>query len=193
MALSNKRAVKSKRIRTFEFLHDAQTVYQGGIACIDQADGLAKKGAADPSLVPVGLYCESEVIASGGAAIVELFNDVEAYWFVNHASDAVDAADVGKLCYMADDNTVRETSNSGASPAMGMVLAVDAAKGVLVDVSKRTTPVADVADVTLTMPADAPGTADALRDDLVAYALAEIEADLNAIKAALRDAGLLAP
>lgn len=59
--------------------------------------------------------------------------------------------------------------------------------------------IADVSAISITDPADSPATADALRDDLVANALAEIRQDLtdiranqNSILAALRGIGIIA-
>lgn len=51
---------------------------------------------------------------------------------------------------------------------------------------------ADVGALSITMPADTPATADALRDDLVANALAEIQSSINGLRTALQNAGLMA-
>jgi len=48
-----------------------------------------------------------------------------------------------------------------------------------------------VADLSITMPSDSPADADALRDDLVSNALAEIETKINDLLAELREAEII--
>ena len=211
MALSNKRARKVMSLDSADLLHAAQTVWQGGVACIDLADGLVRKGASSMTLVPIGLYVENEVVASGGSALVQLFKAGNCVWMTNSGSDAVDANDVGKLCYLADDDVVAETSGTQTRPVAGRVKKVDASKGVLVefrDRSSMTSALTALTDSTggtanstleaIPDPADAPATADALRDDLVANALpairndfADLAAQVNSLHSRLRDAGVM--
>ena len=53
--------------------------------------------------------------------------------FGNSAStDAIGRTEIGKPCYVVDDQTVAETNNSGARPVAGTVFGVDA-QGVWVE------------------------------------------------------------
>lgn len=71
---------------------------------------------------------------------VEYDRELKLEWFANAtAGDAVLAADVGKWCFFLDDQTVTITP-SGRSKA-GRVHAVDASKGVLVEVGMEMAPV----------------------------------------------------
>lgn len=48
------------------------------------------------------------------------------------STDAITDADLFKMCYVVDDQTVARTSNAGARPVAGMILGVDSVLGVLV-------------------------------------------------------------
>lgn len=56
------------------------------------------------------------------------------YQFANSASgDLIATSDIGATCYIADDQTVAKTDNSGARKAAGKIIDVDAS-GVWVEV-----------------------------------------------------------
>lgn len=55
------------------------------------------------------------------------------------SGDALTAADIGSLCFLADDNTVAKTIGGGARPIAGEVMAVDT-DGVWVDFTKACSP-----------------------------------------------------
>lgn len=205
MALSNKRATKIVELHNIEMAATASvTYYQNGLACIDTSTGLIKKGQAGAGLVAIGLISEGKVLgAGGGTLIIELFRAIRCVWMKNSGTDAVDANDVGKLCYIEDDDTVRETSNSGANAPAGRVWKVDSVKGVLVEflspaasamaaaiITALTDNTAGTANNTLQAvpdPADSPATADALRDDLVANALPAIRNNFADVAAKLNE------
>lgn len=115
------------------------------------------------------------------------------YEFTN-GSDAFDEGDqIGAVVYASDDHTVENLSDSGARPAVGIYMGITSEGRVVVWVSPALAQrLAAIVALTVTAlagtasdvmeaiddPADAPGTADALRDDLVANALPAIRNNL---------------
>ncbi len=135
-ALSSSRRIREERAAYKQFPLAAVSVFQGGAACIDTATGYVTKAAANTALKVIGLFAEN-VDNSGGSAgdlsaNVKLAKEVVGYRFVNGAtSDAIVSADIGKFCYFLDDQTVSILPGSNA--VAGVVLDVDAALGVLVE------------------------------------------------------------
>lgn len=133
------------------------------------ADGLTVAGRAENSavsgeMVTVKTGCFRYDNASGGAAIT--------------------AADVGKIAYVADDHTVGKSSAHGI-PA-GLIFDVEG-KGVWVDI----VPVVDSDTTYGAAAADTPGLVK--QAAAVADATSEtVTAQLNALLAALRTAGIIA-
>lgn len=112
----------------------AQTVYKGGIACWDTSTGLVAKAAASATMVPIGEFTEDKTVASGGTVVIKLFRELKAKWMVNASGgDAVVAADLGKLCYVLDDQTVANNDNTNARSVAGRIWKLDSTKGVLVE------------------------------------------------------------
>jgi len=102
------------------------TIYAGSIACIDSA-GRYTKASADPALRVVGLFEESYDNGSGAAGAVTAYKIRRgAFCLANSSStDALTAADIGRLCYAADDQTVARTSGAGTRPVAGRVLGLE--------------------------------------------------------------------
>ncbi len=100
-------------------------VWAGGIAVIDA-------GYAAPAREATGLLCygrfEADVDNTGGAAgakTVEILSG--CFKYANSAAgDLIAQADVGKLCYLVDDQTVAKTDNSAARSVAGRIESVDA-------------------------------------------------------------------
>jgi hypothetical protein len=130
MALSKRRANKLVYASAMELPGTAQQVYQGGVACWDTSTGLVAKAAASTTMIPIGLFAEDKLVASGGAVLVEFFEEFVGLWLKNSAANACDTA--GILCYLEDDETVRKTDNSNANSVAGRVFKIDSTKGVLV-------------------------------------------------------------
>lgn len=101
---------------------------RGKLACIDKATGLITKGAATGTLIPIGVFMTTLTGDGVKAISVQLFYPIAARWWDNDTAGAFAAADVGDLAYVKDDQTV---AKSGAV-SLGLVLAVDSRKGVLV-------------------------------------------------------------
>jgi hypothetical protein len=132
-ALTARRAVKTKKFTTIELPGTIQQVYQGGVACFDTSTGLVAKAAASTTMIPIGKFAESKLVASGETVLVELFRELECEWLANSVANAVDAAAVGSLVYLEDDQTVRKTDNTNTLSVAGRCWKIDATRGVLVE------------------------------------------------------------
>lgn len=135
------RPVSMKQIK--RILKNAEVAHEGGLACIDKADGALVRGKAGTTLVPIGLFIdvgESGVTGNGTLTVkVRLFKEVWAWWFVNDTGTPVVDANFGEECYVLDDQTV--TGDATGRSKAGRVWEVSATKGVLVE------PVIDAAAV----------------------------------------------
>ena len=80
-------------------------------------------GCAEQTVVNAGADGAKSVLAKRGV-----------FKFFNAAADAVAAGDVGKDCYILDDQTVAKTNPNSTRAVAGIVQEVDA-DGVWVDVS----------------------------------------------------------
>ena len=115
-------------------LKASNAAFKGAIACVESATGKIVRGTAATGLVPIGLFDET-VASSGsdGSVRVRLFREVEVTWYANGATtDTVLATDLQALAYVLDDQTVSRLSASKS--ALGTIWAVDASKGVAVEV-----------------------------------------------------------
>lgn len=112
-------------------LASGEVAEKGKLACIDTANGgIVIVGKTATGLVPVGVFAESMTGDGAKRCQVKLFHEIQATWWDNDTATAVDAADRGQLCYLKNSTTV-SADNTGRSVA-GLVLDVDARKGVLV-------------------------------------------------------------
>jgi hypothetical protein len=130
-ALATKRLVRPVSYKQLELtLKSGEVAFQGGMACVDTADGKCYPGQAGTTLIPIGYFVENADATLGDVTCtVRLFREVIAFWWAN--SGNVNANDIMQECYIADDQTVTMTS-SGNSKA-GRIVAVSTAKGVLVE------------------------------------------------------------
>lgn len=136
-ALAADRTKILKEFSALSFPAAADTYYENATVGFDTAAGRLKVGQAGLlTWVPLGLVRSQQVAADGDMVLVNLFHPVSAIWLANSSGDAVDAADLLKVCYIEDDQTVSETGNAGADAALGIVWAVDSVKGVLVEPNK---------------------------------------------------------
>jgi hypothetical protein len=135
------RPVSLKQIK--RVLKSAEVAHEGGLACIDKADGSLVRGKPGTTLVPIGMFIDvgpTGLTGDGTKTVrVRLFKEVWAWWFANDTGTPVTDANFGEECYVLDDQTVTGLA-TGASKA-GRVWGVDSAKGVLVE------PVIDAAAV----------------------------------------------
>ena len=103
---------------------DSTTYYQGGIVCIDQSTGKVVKGSTATGLVCLG-RCEEAVVT--GTSTTEKIKALSGIfqWGNSSSSDAIAADDIGKTCYIVDDQTVALTDGSASRSAAGVVFDVD--------------------------------------------------------------------
>ncbi len=98
------------------------TIYMGSLVALDA--GYAKPGATAQNRFAVGRAMETKTNSGAdGAKTIKV--EAGVFKFAN-AADAVDADDVGKVCWITDDQTVSETNAGGntQSPA-GIVRQLD--------------------------------------------------------------------
>lgn len=111
-------------------------IYQGSLVAINQAGNLVP-ASADASLHIVGVSEEEVDNSSGSAGALSGTPRRGVFYLTNSSStDAITDADIGRFCYVVDDNTVARTSNGGARPVAGVVAGVDSL-GVAVEVGLR--------------------------------------------------------
>jgi hypothetical protein len=95
------------------------------------ATGLKVVGRADAK--HGGAPGENADNTGGAAGAVAVVARRGVFLFANHGADAVTAAEVGKVCFVVDDQTVAKTNGTGTRSAAGRVVAIDASGGVWVD------------------------------------------------------------
>lgn len=90
------------------------------------ATGYATPGAVAATLTYLG-RAEEYVDNSGGAAGAKnvLVRRKKAFKLKNYASDLIVQADLGKVCYIFDDETVAKTSATSTRSAAGTVVCVE--------------------------------------------------------------------
>ena len=98
-----------------------------GSLVVANAAGYAEPGKAAANLTYLG-RAERTVDNTGGGngAVTALVRRKAAFCWANHSGDLVTQAELGKVCYIVDDQTVAKTHASNARSAAGRVLGVDA-------------------------------------------------------------------
>lgn len=102
--------------------------YIGQMVCIDvDATGspLVPAAAGDLTLRVVG-RSETRLTAGAGNTSRLKYRSGIFKWNNGTAGEAIDANDVGKVCYVLDDNTVGISGNSAANAIAGRIYQVDA-------------------------------------------------------------------
>lgn len=98
--------------------------YKGGIIAYDSADGLVKKGVTATTLIAIG-RCEENVL-TGASNARRINGRAGIFKFANSAAaDAIAEDDVGKPCYIVDDQTVALTDGTATRSRAGIVNGVD--------------------------------------------------------------------
>lgn len=112
-------------------LKNGVTGEKGKLAVLDTATpGLIDKGKPGVGLIPLGMFAETRTGDGVKTISIKLFHPIRPYWWNNDGSAPLVADDIGSIAYMKDDQTVT-ADDTGASP-LGLILAVDPAKGVLI-------------------------------------------------------------
>ena len=100
-------------------------IYAGSLVAAN-ASGFAVPGATSATLTYLGRAAETvDNTAGANGDKVVLVDRGQAFKFANLAGDAVTQAELGKTCYIVDDQTVAKTSNSSARSAAGKVVGVE--------------------------------------------------------------------
>ncbi|MFZ5653173.1 MAG: hypothetical protein ACOY42_02050 [Pseudomonadota bacterium] len=100
--------------------------YAGAIAVLN-ASGYCAPATTATGLVPLGRFAEEYDNTGGanGAATIEVERGI--FQYANSASaDEITAADIGKKCYLVDDQTVAKTNGTNTRSIAGIVDGVDA-------------------------------------------------------------------
>jgi hypothetical protein len=113
----------------------SQLIYAGAMVARNAAGDIVK-GATSASLIAVGRAEERADNSTGSAGDKSVTWRKGIFRFANSASgDLITKAEIGKVCWMVDDQTVAKTSNSSARSRAGVVRDVDA-QGVWVELDE---------------------------------------------------------
>ena len=160
----------------------ATVIYQGTLVALD-ASGNAVAASDAAALRVVGRAEETVDNSDGSAGDLTINAKRGVFKYANSGTNAVDADDKGKVCFVEDDNTVAETSTHKCKA--GRVLDVES-DGVWVDVGATAEATQVVTDGTTN------GTAGAAADLTALKAETELIGDLaRAMFTALRTVGIL--
>jgi hypothetical protein len=111
-----------------EFAHVAASstqFYKGGILVLDQADGLLKKGVTGTGLIALGVSLERYLTGAGNTRKIRVKNGIHGPFANSAAADAIATDDIGKDCFIVDDQTVALTNGSSTRSRAGKVAEVD--------------------------------------------------------------------
>lgn len=125
-ALTKGRTLKSIPGLLFSYPVLASAIgYQGGVVVITAA-GYAKAGVTGTSLVAVGIAREGFDNTGGASGAIFAEVDEGIYGMVNSGGgDAITIADIGKRCYLVDDQTVAKTSATDTRSIAGWVRKIE--------------------------------------------------------------------
>lgn len=104
----------------------------GGSLVMRNAAGYLTKGATATGCVGVG-RAEKTVDNTGAAGAVSAEYRIGLFLFANStAGDQITIADIGKLCYIVDDQTVAKTDGTATRSRAGIVDGIEASGAVWV-------------------------------------------------------------
>lgn len=110
---------------------DSTQFYKGGIVCVSTATGKMVKAATSLTLIAIG-RCEENVLTGVGNTR-HINARIGIFKYTNSAAaDAIAADDIGKACYLVDDQTVALTDGTGTRSRAGIIDGVDSDGGVWV-------------------------------------------------------------
>ena len=125
MPLTADRATPERKGQDFGYPPAAgNTIFRGAIVCLN-ASNEAVRGAAAAGLRCVGV-AQNSTLDVGFPGLVQTRRGT--FQFRNSAAgEAITAADIGNVCFIADDDQVQRTNGTNTRSACGTVAAVDAA------------------------------------------------------------------
>ena len=111
----------------------AKKIFAGSLV-VAAATGYAEPGSTATTLTALG-RAEEFVDNSAGAAGAKTVRvrRGKAFKFANAAADLVTQAELGKTCYIVDDQTVAKTNGGATRSAAGKVVGIDS-DGVWVEI-----------------------------------------------------------
>lgn len=118
-----------RRLAYFDMTHahtgiDSDEFYVGALLMYDQSDSRVKPATAATDALCVG-RCKSRV-TTGASNTTKVESESGIFRFGNSAAgDAIAADDIGKACYMVDDQTVALTDGTGTRSKAGTIYDVD--------------------------------------------------------------------
>lgn len=102
----------------------AVKVWQGSLVMVDA--GYLKPGAAATGKFAAGMACATVDNSAGAAGDKSVEVKPGVFRWANSASgDLIAQADVGKQCYIVDDQTVALTNGSSTRSVAGLIVGVD--------------------------------------------------------------------
>ena len=110
--------------RRFVPCKGAVNVFAGTIVVLD-ANGFGTKASVATGLIVMGIAQKQVDNSTGADGDKNLIYKPSTVRLSNLASDPIVQSDLGKVCYIADDQTVAKTSGTGTRSVAGRVLAVD--------------------------------------------------------------------
>lgn len=105
----------------------ANTVIRAGVIVCASATGLAVEGSTAANLTYLGRadqYVDNSTGADGEKTVQ--VRRLKAFKWENLGTDAVTQAQLGKVCYVADNQTVAATDGAGTRSKAGIVVGIDA-------------------------------------------------------------------
>lgn len=104
----------------------ASTLIYAGAIVMRNSSGHLTEGATATGLVGAGRAEERADNSGGSAADIDVAYRAGTFRFANSASgDLITIADIGKVCFAVDDQTVAKTDGSAARSPAGFVDHVD--------------------------------------------------------------------
>lgn len=98
----------------------AVKIFAGAIV-MRNAAGHVTKGATATGCIGVGRASDTFDNSAGAAGDLRCEYRTGVFGYANHAADLVTQADVGKLCYIVDDQTVAKTHGGNTRSPAGYV------------------------------------------------------------------------
>ncbi|MBB3461985.1 hypothetical protein [Rhizobium sp. BK377] len=100
----------------------ATTIFQGALVVAEA--GLAVPGKTALNLIVLGV-ADQGVANAGADGAKKVTTERGTFKFLNLPADAILAGDVGKDCYLVDDQTVAKTNGANTRSAAGKIINVD--------------------------------------------------------------------
>ena len=98
----------------------------GGSLVMRNAAGYLTKGATATGCIGVGRAEKTVDNTAGAAGALSLDYRLGSFLFANLGADLVTIADIGKPCFIADDQTVARTDGTATRSRAGIVEAIEA-------------------------------------------------------------------